>query len=170
MIYFVNFDGKSAWPIFDYCSGSRMSNFDLCACHLLWLMLWALNFWLVTVHSVVECFYSFKPEKETKKYIWLLARACRPRSKFHKLWMPYTGNLDFQNLTRLGSWLTPCGPGVRKRLGAFIVLKLLMPYAGNAISRFQEDLNPGWRLSALEFAISRFRWDSVPGWRLSAPE
>ena len=67
MIDFVNFDSKSAWPIFDYCSGSRMFQFDLCVWHLLWLMLCARNFWLITMYNVVECYHSVKPEKQKKE-------------------------------------------------------------------------------------------------------
>ena len=82
MIDFVDFDGKSAWPIFDYCYGSRMFHFDLCVWNLLWWMLCAQNFWLMTMYSVVECYHSVQPEKENKE-----------RKTF-------------------GSWLAPVGLGV----------------------------------------------------------
>ena len=67
------------------------------------------------IYNYVSCcgVLSLREAREQKKTdIWLLARACRPWSKFHKLLMPYTGNVNFQNLATCGSWLTPFGAGV----------------------------------------------------------
>ena len=53
--------------------------------------------------------------------------------------IPYIGNQDFQMSVIFGSWLTPFGPGISAWALTFFV-KLLMPFAGIAISRFRRDL------------------------------
>ena len=63
--------------------------------------------------------------------------------------IPHIGNQDFQISVLFGSWLTPFGPGISAWALTFFV-KLLMPFAGIAISRFRRDLFLGSRLPVSE--------------------